>query len=215
MIEVKAMTSEEMNALLERNNYGHLGCARDNHPYVVPMHYAYDGRDLYFFTTEGTKTEFMAANREVCFQVEEVTDASRWRSVMVTGGAGRITKPDETEHAMQLITERNPTLTPALNKTKIGAWKRLNNIVIYRVRPHAIYGRKTFEYAQQLVRRSSNRIGRVEPRAQINLFATRTGGKSTCCTLRTSLRKRRTRYSKRQTSGTSAARKTASRMSCR
>ena len=143
MLEIKQMSRGEMLALLLRAGYGHLGCARDGHPYVVPMHYAFDSQDLYFFTTEGTKTEFIAANHEVCFQVEEVTDASLWRSVMLTGRAERLTKPEELEHAMQLITERNPTLTPALNETKIGEWKRLRNIAVYRVRPDALYGRRT------------------------------------------------------------------------
>lgn len=132
-----------MQALLLRVEYGHLGCTRDGHPYVVPMHYAYDGQNLYFFTTDGTKTEFIAANHEVCFQVEEVTDSSNWCSVMVIGEAQRLAKPDEMERAMQLITERNQTLTPALNKTDIGAWHRSSNIAIYRVRTGAIYGRKT------------------------------------------------------------------------
>src|ERR1700749_4367407 len=89
MLEVKEMARGEMLALLLRVGYGHLGCARDGHPYVVPMNFAYDSRDIYFFTTEGTKTEFMAANHEVCFQVEEVTDALHWRSVMLTGRAQR------------------------------------------------------------------------------------------------------------------------------
>lgn len=143
MLEVKEMSQGEMLALLLRGGYGHLGCSRDNHPYVVPMHYAFDSQSLYFFTTDGTKTEFMAANHEVCFQVEEVTDARRWRSVMVTGRAERITGAEEMERAMQLVTERNPTLTPALNETKIGAWKRVNHVVMYRVRPDATYGRHT------------------------------------------------------------------------
>ncbi len=143
MLQVRDMTTAEMQALLLRLGFGHLGCTRDNHPYVVPMHYAYDGQAIYFITTEGTKTEFIAANHEVCFQVEEIVDASNWQSVMVIGEAHKITKPDETEHAMQVITGSNPTLTPALNKTDIGAWHRLSNIVIYRVRPDSIYGRKT------------------------------------------------------------------------
>jgi nitroimidazol reductase NimA-like FMN-containing flavoprotein (pyridoxamine 5'-phosphate oxidase superfamily) len=143
MLKVKEMLQGEMLALLLRGGYGHLGCSRDNHPYVVPMHYAFDSQALYFFTTDGTKTEFMAANHEVCFQVEEVTDARRWRSVMVTGRAERVTGDEEMECAMQLITERNPTLTPALNETKIGAWKRTNKVMLYRVRPEAIYGRHT------------------------------------------------------------------------
>jgi nitroimidazol reductase NimA-like FMN-containing flavoprotein (pyridoxamine 5'-phosphate oxidase superfamily) len=143
MLKVKDMAGGEMRALLLRVGFGHLGCTRDDHPYVVPMHYAYDGEDLYFLTTEGTKTEFIAANSEVCFQVEEIADSSNWRSVMVVGKAHRLNRPDELERAMQLITERNQTLTPALNKTEIGAWHRLSNIAIYRVRPNAIYGRQT------------------------------------------------------------------------
>lgn len=143
MLKITGMPMGEMQALLLRVRFGHLGCARDGHPYVVPMHYAYDGQDLYFITTEGTKTEFMAANREVCFQVEEITDQFNWRSVMVMGRAQRLTRSDEVESAMQLITEHNQTLTPALNKTDIGAWHRLSNIAVYRVRTSAIYGRKT------------------------------------------------------------------------
>jgi nitroimidazol reductase NimA-like FMN-containing flavoprotein (pyridoxamine 5'-phosphate oxidase superfamily) len=143
LLKVEGMSDAEMQALLQRLAYGHLGCSRDGHPYVVPMNYSYDGQDLYFFTTEGTKTEFIAANSEVCLQVEEVIDASHWQSVMVVGHAKRITKQDEMEHAMQIITERNPALTPALNKTEIGAWHRLNNMALYRIHPDAIYGRKT------------------------------------------------------------------------
>ena len=79
MLKVGDMTVEEKHALLPRAPYGHLGCTRDGHPYVVPMHYAFDGQDIYFFTTEGTKTEFIAANHEVCFQVEEVVDSSNWQ----------------------------------------------------------------------------------------------------------------------------------------
>lgn len=143
VLKVTDLSIEEGQALLRSVGFGHLGCTRDGHPYVVPMHYAYDSQDLYFFTTEGTKTEFIASNSEVCFQVEEVIDSANWRSVMVSGHARRLTSSEEIEHAMQLIAKHNPTLTPALNKTDIGAWHRLNNIAIYRVRPDAIYGRKT------------------------------------------------------------------------
>ena len=143
MLKIEEMAQGESVALLARNSYGHLACARDNRPYVVPMNYAFDGQFIYFFTTEGTKTEIMDANHEVCFQAEEVTDPARWRSVMATGRAERLSRPEDVERAMQLVTEHNPTLTPALNETKIGAWTRLNKVVIYRLRPDAVYGRKT------------------------------------------------------------------------
>lgn len=145
MIKVEDIPLDEMKAILLRVGFGHLGCARDGRPYVVPMHYAYDSENLYFFTTEGMKTHFIAANDEVCFQVEEIVDASHWRSVMFTGRAERLTKSEEVEHAMQLITASNPTLTPAISRTQVDAWGRAEEIAIYRVRPEIVDGRKTVE----------------------------------------------------------------------
>ncbi len=143
MLTVEDMPLEEMRALLSRIGYGHLGCARDGRPYVVPIHYAYDGEFLYIFTTEGMKTSFIEANSEVCLQVEEVESAMHWQSVMVTGRAERLTAQEDRESAMQLITRSNPTLTPAINRTQLDAWDRSNEVVLYRIRPAIIDGRKT------------------------------------------------------------------------
>jgi nitroimidazol reductase NimA-like FMN-containing flavoprotein (pyridoxamine 5'-phosphate oxidase superfamily) len=137
------MTNGEAKALLLRASFGHLGCSRDDQPYVVPMNYAYDSQALYFFTTEGTKTDLVATNSKVCFQVEEVLNPLLWRSVMVTGRAHRVTKPKDLEQAMQLISERNPSLTPAINKTEIGPWRRPARMAVYKVIPEAVYGRRT------------------------------------------------------------------------
>jgi nitroimidazol reductase NimA-like FMN-containing flavoprotein (pyridoxamine 5'-phosphate oxidase superfamily) len=149
MLKVKEMSRPEIVALLLRGKTGHLGCSRDGHPYVVPMNYAFDSEHIYFFTTEGTKTEYISANHEVCFQVEEVADVRNWSSVMALGPAERLDKPEEMERAMRLIAERNPTLEPAVNETKVGSWRRFNNIVIYRVRPHSLHGRKTARAAER------------------------------------------------------------------
>src|SRR5215475_7589690 len=97
MLKVEDMSPADMHSLLQRQKFGHLGCSRDGRPYVVPMHYAYDGKELYFFTTEGMKTQFIEANPQVCLQVDEVTDSAHWRSVMVIGRAARLTMPEETQ----------------------------------------------------------------------------------------------------------------------
>ena len=143
MLKVEDMAPAEMHALLQRENFGHLGCARDGRPYVVPMHYAYDGKELYFFTTEGMKTQFIEANPKVCLQVEEITDSTHWRSVMVIGQAEQLTNAEATQRAMKLITERNPSLTPAISATQLDTWGRAVDIALYRIRPELIDGRKT------------------------------------------------------------------------
>jgi nitroimidazol reductase NimA-like FMN-containing flavoprotein (pyridoxamine 5'-phosphate oxidase superfamily) len=143
MLKVEDMAPAEMHALLQRESFGHLGCSRDGRPYVVPMDYAYDGKELYFFTTEGMKTQFIEANPKVCLQVEEITDSTHWRSVMVIGQAERLTNADETQRAMQMIVERNPSLSPAISETQLDTWGRAVDIALYRIRPELIDGRKT------------------------------------------------------------------------
>jgi nitroimidazol reductase NimA-like FMN-containing flavoprotein (pyridoxamine 5'-phosphate oxidase superfamily) len=145
MIKVEDMPVDEMKALLRAAGFGHLGCSRDNRPYVLPMHYTYEGEDIFIFTTEGMKTEIINANPEVCLQVEEIRGPAQWRSVMVRGQAQRITARDELEHSMQIITRRNPTLTPALNMTQVYGWDRPNKMAIYRIHPSIIDGRQTVE----------------------------------------------------------------------
>jgi nitroimidazol reductase NimA-like FMN-containing flavoprotein (pyridoxamine 5'-phosphate oxidase superfamily) len=143
MVHIEDIPEAEMKAFLAGHDFGHLAMARDNRPYVVPMHYAYDGTDLYFYTTLGTKTEYLDQNHHVCFQIEQVGDRSHWTSVIVTGEAEHIADPAEVETAMQLITERNPTLSPAVNLTQVDAWGRANEIAIYRIHPGQIDGRRT------------------------------------------------------------------------
>ena len=143
MLKVEDMSPADMHALLQRENFGHLGCARDGRPYVVPMHYAYDGKELYFFTTQGMKTQYIDANPQVCLQVEEITDSTHWRSVMVIGRANEITNNEETQRAMKFITERNPSLTPAISATSLDSLGRAVDIALYRITPEIIDGRKT------------------------------------------------------------------------
>ena len=143
MLKVEDMSPTEMHALLQRESFGHLGCARDGRPYVVPMHYAYDGKELYFFTTQGMKTRYIHVNPQVCLQVEEIIDSTNWRSVMVVGQATELTLAEETQRAMKLITERNPSLTPAISATQVDSLGRAVDIAIYRITPEVIDGRQT------------------------------------------------------------------------
>ena len=143
MLKVEDISPAEMHALLQRQSFGHLGCARDDKPYVIPMHYAYDGHEFYFFTTHGMKTQYIEANPQVCLQVEEISDSTSWRSVMVVGRAVEITNHEEMQRAMKIITERNPSLTPAISATQVDSLGRAVDIALYRITPEIIDGRQT------------------------------------------------------------------------
>jgi nitroimidazol reductase NimA-like FMN-containing flavoprotein (pyridoxamine 5'-phosphate oxidase superfamily) len=143
MLDIDEMNAKEIQDLLESVGHGHLGCVLEGHPYVVPMHYYLKDSEIYIFTTEGMKTQYMDANPKVCLQIEEVHDLMHWRSVVVMGRADRLTEPQDIDRAMQLIKAQNPTLSPALNRTWIDAWGRAEVIAIYCIHPTEITGRTT------------------------------------------------------------------------
>jgi uncharacterized protein len=85
-MRVSEMSEEECRALLARLEFGRLATAYRNQPYVVPIYFAYDGRDqLYGFTTLGRKVEWMRSNPLVCVEVDDILSHFRWSSVIVLG----------------------------------------------------------------------------------------------------------------------------------
>lgn len=143
MIEVKVMNSVETEDLLGRVLYGHLGCAMDNHPYVLPVHFAYDDHEIYIYTTEGKKSEMIDSNPEICLQVEEVVDNENWASVIILGKAERLESARDREEAYAAIAAANPTLTPALSYRWIDSWVReqKDSEVLYRIARTSTTGR--------------------------------------------------------------------------
>lgn len=143
MLDIDEMGQKEIQDFLQQVGYGHLGFIHEGKPYVMPMHYYLQDSDIYLFTTEGMKTHDIDANPEVCLQVEEIHDPLHWRSVIVTGRAERLTLGQDIDRAMQFIKERNPTLSPAINRTWIDAWGRAEVIAIYRIYNSEMSGRTT------------------------------------------------------------------------
>jgi nitroimidazol reductase NimA-like FMN-containing flavoprotein (pyridoxamine 5'-phosphate oxidase superfamily) len=162
MIEVQEMTNKEMEAVLRRVGYGHLACARDNRPYIVPIHYAYDKPNIYVYTTEGMKTDIIKDNPQVCLQIEEVVGNDDWRSIVVNGDAEQITDRNEREEAVKLILSINPTLTPAISIRWMDDWVRENREIVYCIKPGIVTGRSSVKvkikaaFAQPVSRRKSN-----------------------------------------------------------
>jgi len=141
MIEVRELDKYEIDNVLSGRDYGHLACSLDDRPYIVPIHYVYDGSNIYIYTTEGKKYEIIRSNPHVCLQVEHVASNEDWQSVIVTGEAKQITKPKEREKAVRLIRSSNPSLTPAISVRWMDNWVRENREVIYCITPKTMTGR--------------------------------------------------------------------------
>ena len=164
MIEIEQMRKEEMEELLGRLNYGHLACSNDDVPYVVPVHFAYDPPSIYIYTTEGKKAEMIRKNPRVCLQAEDVQDRRNWKSVIVNGEAFQVMDTDERQRAIDLITQINPTLTPAVSIRWMDSWVRENVEVILKIIPEYKTGRATVDRSDT----SAPFAPSVDPNPKIN-----------------------------------------------
>jgi hypothetical protein len=80
----------EIETILSRNHVGRLGYARRNRIDIEPVHYVFADGWIYGRTSHGAKYDALAQTAHqwwpVVFEVDEVEDMFRWRSVLVHGG---------------------------------------------------------------------------------------------------------------------------------
>ena len=82
---IREMTEQECYAMLAEARIARLACARENQPYIVPLHVDFRGGVLYGYATLGQKIEWMRQNPLVCLEMDEFIDEDQWASVIVFG----------------------------------------------------------------------------------------------------------------------------------
>lgn len=99
---IREMSPAAIEALLERQFIGRLGCHSEGTTYVVPIHYAYERGRVYGQTVVGMKVEMMRQNPSVCFEVERIDGLFDWESV-IAWGSYRELEGDEAQHAVEIL----------------------------------------------------------------------------------------------------------------
>jgi hypothetical protein len=120
---------DEIEDLLFTRRVGHLACVVDDRPYIVPIAFAYDGGALYGHTTPGRKVEALRSRPDVAFEIEDLGDPRRWRSVIVEGVYEEVTDEAERRDAERLLADVAAGMYPA------------EGGVIFRIRPTRKTGR--------------------------------------------------------------------------
>jgi uncharacterized protein len=145
-MRIHELSPEDCAAILQRTSLGHLACAKDGQPYVVPIHFSFDLERgcLYGFSTVGQKVHWMRENPRVCVEVEDISDKTHWQTVVVFGRYEEIQdSAEESEaraRAQQLFQQRPEWWLPAA--AKVGSRER-HAVVVYRIQIDRVTGRKT------------------------------------------------------------------------
>jgi nitroimidazol reductase NimA-like FMN-containing flavoprotein (pyridoxamine 5'-phosphate oxidase superfamily) len=100
------LTEKEMDALLNNQVIGRIGCTYNNATYVVPISFAYDGQFIYGHTHEGQKIDIMRKNPAVCFEADELVDMANWKSVICMAEFEELVNEKERGEALQILLKR-------------------------------------------------------------------------------------------------------------
>ena len=143
---VNEMTNQECHEFLKQINLGRLGCARGSQPYVVPIYFVSDDKNLYCFSTLGQKIEWMRTNPLVCVEVDEVVDQFQWRSVVVLGKYEELSDVPSCararEYALKLLQKRVMWWQPAYVATEHGGSSDGLTPIFYRIRINQVTGHR-------------------------------------------------------------------------
>jgi nitroimidazol reductase NimA-like FMN-containing flavoprotein (pyridoxamine 5'-phosphate oxidase superfamily) len=103
------LNDDQIENVLSSRVVGRIACADGKQPYIVPVTYTYDGEYIYGQTNEGMKLNILRKNKNVCFEVDMMSDMRNWQSVIVYGKFEEL-KDKEAEKARDILFGRVFTL---------------------------------------------------------------------------------------------------------
>jgi uncharacterized protein len=141
---IQDLSEQESLDLVARVRFGRLGCAADGQPYVVPMNFAVQDRNIYAFSTIGKKIEYLRLNPRICLQVDEISTGQKWKSVIVLGRYHEVlnTAAEEGERKLihALLQKRAAWWEPAYTRTVLGGHARPLEPIYFRISIDSITG---------------------------------------------------------------------------
>jgi uncharacterized protein len=102
---IGTLDAAAIESLLSSEMVGRIGCHAGGRTYVIPVSYVYVDGAIYGHTSEGRKIDMMRENPKVCFEVDRVTSAMHWDSVVADATFEEL-EAEEAQHAFGLLVER-------------------------------------------------------------------------------------------------------------
>ena len=124
----------EATRILETQSLGRLGCVADDEPYVVPVNYHFDGKDVFIHSLPGRKIDALRKTGRGCLQVDEIRDGFNWRSVIVFGKYEEIQDEQLREEIMGKIFKKKPEMTPV----ESSLMERYRETIVFGLRAYRV-----------------------------------------------------------------------------
>jgi nitroimidazol reductase NimA-like FMN-containing flavoprotein (pyridoxamine 5'-phosphate oxidase superfamily) len=103
---IGTLTESQITQVIYRQLYGRLACQADDRLYIVPVSYAFDGKNIYAHSRDGQKIQMLRKNPRLCFQIDIIDDLSNWLSIIIWGKYHELKTAKEQDLAMKLLDDR-------------------------------------------------------------------------------------------------------------
>lgn len=100
------LSDSEIELLLSTQLVGRIGCSDAGNVLVVPITYAYDGTFINCHSKAGLKIDMMRSNPSVCFEVDQVTKMTDWKSVIVWGTFEELLDDNSRQAGIRIFSDR-------------------------------------------------------------------------------------------------------------
>jgi nitroimidazol reductase NimA-like FMN-containing flavoprotein (pyridoxamine 5'-phosphate oxidase superfamily) len=141
---IEDMTVEECWQALAKAGFGRLACARDNQPYVTPIHFVVEEDHVYSFSMAGQKIEWMRSNPRVCLEFDSMVSRTAWTSVIAFGRYDELPLdwPSEGERVRQLLQREAMWWQPAAVLATNHVANQDSLPIYYRIQIDRLSGRR-------------------------------------------------------------------------
>jgi nitroimidazol reductase NimA-like FMN-containing flavoprotein (pyridoxamine 5'-phosphate oxidase superfamily) len=108
MGKIYVLGDHDIERLLSTALVGRIACCAtavdgEARPFLVPLAYGYDGRDVYTVSGPGRKIHLMRAQPLVTFEVDEALAEDRWASVIADGTFEELTSDEDRAYAHRVL----------------------------------------------------------------------------------------------------------------
>ena len=148
--EREILERSEIDQIINKTDVCRIAFAKDNIPYIIPVSFGYDGKNLFIHTaTEGKKIDFIESNNSICFEfdtdvktIKHETVGCKWTTAYKSViGVGKILEITDEKN---MITALNKIMLQYSGKEWAFTEKMLKNVRLWKIVIEDITGKKSY-----------------------------------------------------------------------
>jgi nitroimidazol reductase NimA-like FMN-containing flavoprotein (pyridoxamine 5'-phosphate oxidase superfamily) len=110
-MRIRELTARRYKETLAHASIAKLRCSRKDQPPIGPSYFVRGLSDLYGFSAEGRKIEWMHANQKVCAEIDDIANHLESTSMVLDGRylepPDKLLYAEERDHARKLLESRS------------------------------------------------------------------------------------------------------------